>query len=353
MGAAAEVPHLAAALARPGRGRSANSACSPTTASRRASARSSSPSCAAHLDDIDFARAAEHETRAPARRDGPRPRPRRRRPRRRRDIIHLGATSCYVTDNADLILMREALPTPVRQARGRDRRPGARSPTTLEGRADARLHALPAGAAHDGRQAGHAVVLRPRARPAGARSAAGTSCRSAGRRGRPARRPASSPCSAATTTRSASSTALVAEEDGLRRRLSRSPGRPTRARSMRRCSTPWPASAQSACTSWAPTCGCWPTGRRSTSRSRPSRSARRRWRTSGTRCGPSGCAALARFLMGLPAMAAQTAATQWFERTLDDSAARRLYIPQAFLAADAVPAARPERGGRAGRQPPR
>lgn len=45
---------------------------------------------------------------------------------------------------------------------------------------------------------------------------------------------------------------------------------------------------------------------------------------------------LARFLAGLPAMAAQTAATQWFERTLDDSAARRLYIPQAFLAADAI-----------------
>lgn len=45
---------------------------------------------------------------------------------------------------------------------------------------------------------------------------------------------------------------------------------------------------------------------------------------------------LARFLMGLPAMAAQTHATQWFERTLDDSAARRLYIPQAFLAADAL-----------------
>ena len=45
---------------------------------------------------------------------------------------------------------------------------------------------------------------------------------------------------------------------------------------------------------------------------------------------------LARFLMGLPAMAANTHATQWFERTLDDSACRRLYIPQAFLAADAV-----------------
>ena len=45
---------------------------------------------------------------------------------------------------------------------------------------------------------------------------------------------------------------------------------------------------------------------------------------------------IARFLMGLPAMAAQTHATQWFERTLDDSAARRLYIPQAFLSADAI-----------------
>jgi adenylosuccinate lyase len=43
---------------------------------------------------------------------------------------------------------------------------------------------------------------------------------------------------------------------------------------------------------------------------------------------------LARFLSGMPAIAAQTAATQWLERTLDDSASRRLTIPQAFLAAD-------------------
>ncbi len=45
---------------------------------------------------------------------------------------------------------------------------------------------------------------------------------------------------------------------------------------------------------------------------------------------------LARFLMGLPAVAAQTSATQWLERTLDDSAVRRIVIPQAFLCADAI-----------------
>ncbi|MBX7073457.1 MAG: adenylosuccinate lyase [Pirellulales bacterium] len=45
---------------------------------------------------------------------------------------------------------------------------------------------------------------------------------------------------------------------------------------------------------------------------------------------------LARFVMHLEGNAASTAATQWFERTLDDSANRRLSLPQAFLAIDAV-----------------
>ncbi|MFM9196432.1 MAG: adenylosuccinate lyase [Planctomycetia bacterium] len=44
---------------------------------------------------------------------------------------------------------------------------------------------------------------------------------------------------------------------------------------------------------------------------------------------------LARFVMGLTATTGQTAATQWYERTLDDSAPRRLVLPQAFLATDA------------------
>ncbi len=44
--------------------------------------------------------------------------------------------------------------------------------------------------------------------------------------------------------------------------------------------------------------------------------------------------ALARFLIVGPLHSEFTAATQWFERTLDDSAIRRISLPEAFLAAD-------------------
>lgn len=50
----------------------------------------------------------------------------------------------------------------------------------------------------------------------------------------------------------------------------------------------------------------------------------------------SGCCSLARHLMILVADAQQTAAVQWLERSLDDSANRRLSLSEAFLTTDAV-----------------
>lgn len=47
-------------------------------------------------------------------------------------------------------------------------------------------------------------------------------------------------------------------------------------------------------------------------------------------------ASLAKFVISLASSPAMVASTQWFERTLDDSANKRLSLPQAFLAIDAI-----------------
>ena len=45
---------------------------------------------------------------------------------------------------------------------------------------------------------------------------------------------------------------------------------------------------------------------------------------------------LSRYIMADAMNAPMTASTQWFERTLDDSANRRISLPEGFLAVDGI-----------------
>ena len=113
----------------------------------------------AHLDDINFERAEaleqelRHDVMAHVHAFG-------EQCPKAKAIIHLGATSCDIGDNADLVAMREGLDLLERRLLTVDRPPGPvcrRAP----GPPDARLHALSAGPADDGRQAGLPVALGP------------------------------------------------------------------------------------------------------------------------------------------------------------------------------------------------
>ena len=253
-----------------------------------------------------------------------------------RDIIHLG--------RHELLRHRQRRPDPdARRARTscRDRLVSvidalARFAETLEADADARVHPLPAGPTHDGRQAGDCLwcydfvldleeVERRRRRAAVPRGEGHD--RHAGEL------PRTVP--AATTRRCAQLDGLVAAEDGLRRDASRSPGRRTTRKIDSQVMDTLSGIAQSA--------SKFCTDLRLLAHEREIEEAFESEQVGSTamayKRNPVQCervCSISRYVSGLAPLAAQTAATQWLERSLDDSAGRRVYLPEAFLGVDAI-----------------
>lgn len=60
------------------------------------------------------------------------------------------------------------------------------------------------------------------------------------------------------------------------------------------------------------------------------------WPIRETRCEAREIASLSRYVLCDLDNAAITASAQWFERTLDDSANKRISVPEAFLAVDGI-----------------
>ena len=60
------------------------------------------------------------------------------------------------------------------------------------------------------------------------------------------------------------------------------------------------------------------------------------WHTSENPMRCERICSIARFVMNLLPNTLDTHANQWFERTLDDSANRRLTLPESFLGIDAI-----------------
>ena len=247
-------------------------------------------------------------------------------------IIHLGATSAYVGDNTDIIQIREGLLLVRKKAR--DRSGQARAVRRRsQGAADPRLHPLPAGAADHRRQARDALDERaadgprrgriPHREPAHARQQGHD--RHAGLLHGAVRRRRDKvkelekriaddfgfagvvPVSGQTYSRKIDAQTL-ATLAGIAESASKFATDLRLLQHLKEVEEPFEKNQIGS--------SAMPYKRN------PMRSER--------------ICALARYVITDSLNPAFTSATQWFERTLDDSANKRISVPEAFLAVDAI-----------------
>jgi adenylosuccinate lyase len=285
----------------------------------------------AHVDDIDFAAAAAHEKRlrhdvmAHVHAYGdlcPTARP----------IIHLGATSCYVTDNTDLLLMREALSMTARRLADVIDRLGAFAAQYRDLPCLAFTHLQPAQPTTVGKRAclwayDLAMDLEEvehRIASLKARSTKGTTGTQA----------SFLELFAGDHTKVRRLEKLVAEKMGFAE---------TYAVTGQTYSRKVDAQVIDALSGIAQSAHKAATDLRLLAGRKEIEepfekdqigSSAMAYKRNPMRC--ERICGLSRFVMSLASSPPATAATQWMERTLDDSANRRLVLPQAFLAIDAV-----------------
>ena len=284
-----------------------------------------------HVDDIDFAaaeryeRKLRHDVMAHVHAYGdvcP----------EARGIIHLGATSCYVTDNTDLLLMREGLQLLAGRLAATIDRLAAFAQQWRDLPCLAFTHFQPAQPTTVGKRAclwAYDLVLdlaeiETRVAAIKARGVKGTTGTQASflelfggdhakvreLEARVARKigfDATYPVTGQTYSRKVDSQILAALSGVAQ-------------------------SAHKAATDLR----LLPAARNWKSRSRPIRSAPRRWPTSGTRCGPSESAGWPDSSSAWNRAPPPPPARNGSSERLDDSANRRLVLPQAFLAVDAL-----------------
>jgi adenylosuccinate lyase len=284
----------------------------------------------AHVDSVDFAKAEEYERRMrhdvfahlhAFADDCPRARP----------ILHLGATSAFVTDNADLVLIRDSLDLVASRLATAIERLAERAMETRHLVCLGRTHLQPAQPTTIGKRIAlwvHDLLLdlrevTHRRRSLKARGAKGT------------------------TGTQASFLELFAGEDAkvraldelVARKLGFADSYPVTGQTYTRKIDSQVVAALSGVAESTHKAGndlrlatAWGELEEPFEQEQVGSSAmpyKRNPMRAERMCG------LARFVMGLAVTAGQTAAVQWLERTLDDSAPRRLVLPQAFLATDA------------------